>query len=378
MSSYRIAGKIIADNPGALENYRFVTINGKLVIDNPPDYMKLTRLARAYAETVRKSLNLLWRGYSHREATKILYDTLPNYVYLETAYKNARAIAENIRFYEENFSKNRVLADIRRFWLASRGNKWDKGNRNIKLIPMENHFEVLIKYPRDGSWIRARAFFGEKYVPLLKELIELANEREEGYGAVISFREYPRIHVQIPLLLYLKYFSILKPRGYGLVAGFDVNSDRLNVVVINGNANIVAMKTFWYSEVISHGFPKEKAKWLRLSALSEALKWCRRIGVDYMVFEDLTRVKAKRFTNSPYANRKIARFPKKQLLVHGVINALKQGFTIILVNPRGTSSSLAHKQVMRERGLDRHMASAYMIAYRGLKVIISHEKYHKT
>jgi len=50
------------------------------------------------------------------------------------------------------------------------------------------------------------------------------------------------------------------------VAGFDVNSDRLNVVVLDLDANIVALRTFWYSEVTSHGFPAEKAKWIRLNA----------------------------------------------------------------------------------------------------------------
>jgi len=52
---------------------------------------------------------------------------------------------------------------------------------------------------------------------------------------------------------------------------------------------------------------------------------------------------------NPYANRKITKFPKKQILAHGVVKALKQGFTVILINPRGTSNSLDHKQVMREK-----------------------------
>ncbi len=374
MSLYQIAGKIITDNPRTLENYRFVTINGKLVVDNPLDHMKLVRLARAYADAVRKSLNFIWKGYSHKEATKLLYDMLPNYVYLETAYKNAKAIAENIKFYEEKFDKDKVLADIRRFWIGSRGNKWDRGNRNIKLLPRDTYFEALIRYPWGCSWIKAKAFFGEKHIPLLEELIELANRREEGYGAIISFREYPRIHVQLPLWLYLKYFSTSKQRGYGLIAGFDINSDRLNVVIIDSDGNIVAMKTFWYSETISHGFSRDKAKWVRLNALSDALEWCRRIGVDYVVFEDLTRIRYRRFMSNPYVNRKIAKFPKKQILIHGVVKALKLGFTVILVNPKGTSNSITHKQIMREKGLDRHMASAYIIAYRGLKVIKNHEK----
>jgi len=115
MSLYRIAGRIIVDNPRTLEDFKFVTINGKLVVNNPLDHIKLIRLARAYANAVRKSLNLLWMGYSHKEATKLLYNLLPNYVYLETAFKNAKAIAENIKFHEESFGKNKVLADIRRF-----------------------------------------------------------------------------------------------------------------------------------------------------------------------------------------------------------------------------------------------------------------------
>ena len=374
MLSCQIAGKVIADNPRALENFRFVTVNGKLVIDSPPDHMKLVRLARIYASVVRKSLNLIWGGRTHKEVTKLLYNILPNYVYLETAFKNAKAIAENIRFYEESFGKNKVLADIRRFWVASRGNKWDRGNRNIKLIPKDSYFEVLIKYPWDGSWIKAKAFFGEEYIPLLKELRELANKRKEEYGTIISFREYPRIHIQIPLWIYLKYLSTPKPKGHGLVAGFDVNSDRINVTVLNGDGNMVTVKTFRYSETVSHGFPKEKAKWLRLNALSNALEWCKGIGVDYVVFEDLARIRHTKFTSNPYANRKITKFPKKQILIHGVIKALKLGFVAVLVNPRGTSNSVTHKQVMKEKGLDKHMASAYIVAYRGLKVIKNHRK----
>jgi len=76
-------------------------------------------------------------------------------------------------------------------------------------------------------------------------------------------------------------------------------------------------------------------KWIRLNALANALEWCRRIGVDYVVFEDLTRIKTKRFTSNPNANRKITKFPKKQLFRHGVIKTLKLDFTVILVNPKG-------------------------------------------
>ena len=204
---------------------------------------------------------------------------------------------------------------------------------------------------------------------MLKELEELSRRKEEGYGAVISFKHYPMIHLQIPLWLYLKYFSSPKPNGYSLFAGFDLNSDRLNVVVVNKDGEIIANKTWWYSDVTRPGFPKGKAMALRLNALSESLIFLSRVGVDYVVFEDLFLVKNMRFTRSKSGNRKVSRFAKRQMLIHGVIKALRSGFNVVLVNPKGTTNSEGHDKVMREKGFDRHTASAYLIALKGLEVI---------
>ena len=187
---------------------------------------------------------------------------------------------------EREDEKGEILhAKIKRFWLASRGNKSDKGNRNVKFHVFQDHVEVRVKDPW-GKWVYGKAYFGKEYLPLLHELEELASKKEEGYGAVISFKHYPMIYLQIPLWLYLKHFSSPKPNGYGLFAGFDLNSDRLNVVVINKEKKIITKRTFWYSEVVSHGFPKDKAMVLRLNSLSQALNFLSRVGVDYVVFED--------------------------------------------------------------------------------------------
>jgi len=75
----------------------------------------------------------------------------------------------------------------------------------------------------------------------------------------------------------------------------------------------------------------------------------------------------RRFTKSKSGNRRISRFAKRQLLTHGVIKALRLGFNVILANPKGTTNSKEHEKVMKERGFDRHTASAYLIALRGLE-----------
>lgn len=69
--------------------------------------------------------------------------------------------------------------------------------------------------------------------------------------------------------------------------------------------------------------------------------------------------------------RKMSRFSKSQMMIHGVIKTLKEGLTPILVDPRGTTKSREHEEVMRRLGLDRHTASAYLIALRGLRALIS-------
>jgi len=346
----------------AIENFQFITINGKVVFE---DKDRVIRIARAYSQVIKSAIKRLFDGKSIDELTKEFYNILPNYIYLETALKLAKTIVDGLLERE----KGKIIhARIRKFWFGSRGNKSDKGNRNVKFHVLEDHVEVKVKDPW-GKWIYGKAYLGREYLPLLHELEGLASNKVEGYGAVISFKHYPMIHLQIPLWLYLKYFSSPKPNGYNLVVGFDLNSDRLNVVVVNKEGSIVTFKTWWYSEVVSHGFPKGKAMALRLNALSQALNFLSRIGVDCVVLEDLFLVKRRKFTKSKSGNRKISRFAKKQLLIHGVIKALRLGFNVVLVNPKGTTNSEEHERVMREKGFDRHTASAYLIALKGLGML---------
>ncbi|QXJ34866.1 Uncharacterized protein J5U22_01413 [Saccharolobus shibatae] len=99
------------------------------------------------------------------------------------------------------------------------------------------------------------------------------------------------------------------------------------------------------------------------------MKFLAKIGVDYVVFEDLFVIKSRKFGKSRKGNRKISKFAKKQMIIHGVIKALRLGFNVILVNPKGTTNSEEHERLMRERGFDRHTASAYLIALKGLGTI---------
>ena len=161
------------------------TVIGRFVPETSEDYMKLARLAWSFRRAVELMTREIVNGTSMKDATKKLYHALPNYIYLESAYKHAKLIVEGCKF---NGCNPRHI-HVGRLFIVSRGNRWDRGNRNVKLTPREKWFEVLIKYPWDGSWIRCRAHFGQRYVPLVKELVKLAESGVEGYGARVVFRD---------------------------------------------------------------------------------------------------------------------------------------------------------------------------------------------
>ncbi|WP_218260322.1 hypothetical protein [Saccharolobus shibatae] len=48
----------------------------------------------------------------------------------------------------------------------------------------------------------------------------------------------------------------------------------------------------------------------------------------------------------------------------------RPNFNIILVNPKGTTKSEEHEGIMKEKGFDRHTASAYLIALKRLGMIM--------
>ena len=192
MLSYQMMRNRIIGSKEALENFQFVTINGRVLFNEKE---RVVRIARAYSQVVKSAIRPLFDGKSIDELTKEFYNVLLNYIYLETALKQAKTIVDGLLDRE----KDKILhAKIRKFWFASRGNKSDKGNRNVKFHVFQDHVEVRVKDPW-GKWVYGKAYFGKEYLPLLHELEELASKKEEGYGAVISFKHYPMIHLQIPL-----------------------------------------------------------------------------------------------------------------------------------------------------------------------------------
>ena len=222
---------------------------------------------------------------------------------------------------------------IRKLFIVSRGFSSNKGNRNIRLLSTN---ELQVNVPWKG-WLRFKVAFGERYISLVSELVKKALSRKLSYTAKIVFRNGKvYLHVSVPIELYLKHFSKGRAKGK-LVAGFDLNSDRINMVIVDRQGIIRDTKTEWFPEVTSHGFLSNKAHSIRLQTLAKLLNYAYYHGVSTVLFEDLDRIKKRRYTRSRTANRKITRFPKRKLLRYGIVMAMKYGFKVYLVNPAHTS-----------------------------------------
>ncbi len=333
-----------------------VTITGRIIPLNKDSYMELVLLAYRFRKSLIKAVKMYAKGINKNIIVKEITKEL-NLGYADTIYKLAKLIVEGARHNNSNPLKGR----IRKLFIASRGFAANKGNRNIRLLSTN---ELQVNIPRKG-WIRFKVVFGEQYIPLVNELVEKALSKELSYTAKIVFRNGKiYLHVSVPIELYLKYFRKGSAQGE-LVAGFDLNSDRINMVIVDKLGIIRDIKTEWFPEVTSHGFPRNKANTIRLQALAKLLNYAYYHGVSLIVFEDLDMIKRRRYTRSKTANRKITRFPKRKLLEYGIVMALKYKFKIYLVNPAYTSK--LGEKLRKELGSDKHTASAYVLIVKTLQ-----------
>jgi len=178
--------------------------------------------------------------------------------------------------------------------------------------------------------------------------------------------------VYVPLKLYTRYLGKkISRKGKSLhIADFDLNVDRINMVIINSSGELLDFKVKHFPEVAQHGFLKERAKDIRLKALSELIDYACYHDVEYFVFEKLGRMRRKK-TSNRNINRKLSKFPKKQFLTHAKVMVTKRGKKFCEVNPAFSSQDA--ELIARKLRLDTHTTSAYILAYRYSKSINAYQ-----
>jgi len=334
-----------------------VTVAGRIILPDNNSCIKPVLLANRFRKSLIKAVKMYAKGIERSVIVKEVTEEL-NLGYADTIYKLAKLIVKEVR----HNGSNQLKVGVRRLFIISRGFSSNNGNCNIRLLST-NGLQVNVSRK---EWVKFKVVFDKQCVPLINELVEKALSKKLSYTANIVFRDgKPYLHVSVLMELYLKYFRKVRAKGK-LIVSFNLNNDRTDMVVVDKLGIIRGVKTGWFPEIISHGFPRGKAHASRLQALVKLLDCAYHQGVKKVLFEDLERIKKPKYIRSRRANRKITRFPKRKLLEHEMVMAMKCGSKVHLVNLAYTSR--IEERIGGKFGLDRHTASAYLLALKYLGV----------
>jgi len=272
------------DNLGEVRGMReikeaFITFQGILIPRTKQDYERLVYLCYKFREAVKYATAKLHKNINI--TYKDLKSFVPNAWYCLDAMKIAKL-----------FSKAKRRPRIKKLFIMSTGNKYKKGNQNIKIDLESNN--VKVRDPFNKAWLN--------FTLKIDQRIKKYNF--DHYSVRIVFSEGKiRIYIIVPF----KQNTFVDGE---FVAGFDFNVDRVNMVIVDKLGIIRDIRNVHFHRVTSPGFPKNKAKDIRLKALAKLLDYARDHNCGIVVFENL-KFKNKTKTKSKAANRKIHNFACK-------------------------------------------------------------------
>ena len=308
------------------------------------------------------------------------YDILPNRRYVDGVLKliwstlrSARALGVDIRGLEL------------RQWLLfqSDGEPQARGNLNIRLL--EPGLGRVLTFWYDGSpeTVQVKHVVPKGYKQLVERLVSEANAKHIGYPARVYISDYGlgknglhvagEIQVMVPYKLYYEAMKRYdKPLG-DLATGIDVNVERLDVAVVSPSGRLKMVKTFWLDGTVHMGVRRKRAWSLIGETIHKMLHWLYHSGVSTIFLENPEVIGYLRYywvRNGERRGRKwnwkVSMF-RSRIIERVTWKASLYSIRVAYVDPRGTTHSKEHDEVMRRYGLDRHTASAYMITLKGLK-----------
>jgi len=313
-------------------------------------------------------------------AREVCYEILPNRRYVDgvatlihSTLKSARKLGVNIKDVEL------------KHWLLfqSEAEKEKKGNLNIRLTSVDTAEILVFNHEREPGRITVHIRTPKGYRKLLETLLEKALRNEVGYPARVVVEDYNfyssnlhlycNLQVMVPYNLYLETMKRYNQLRGNHVAGVDVNVDRINLAIVDRYGRLRDVKTFWFREVTSRGY-KRKPAWTRICQTIHAmLDYAYHHGVAVLVLENPKIIGYLRYywvrngdRKSKNYNYKVSVF-RNRMIETITYKAPLYAINVEHVNPRGTTSSREHDEIMRKHGLDRHTASAYLIALRGIE-----------
>ena len=305
---------------------------------------------------------------------KVIYEVIPNRRYTDGVIVLVRSIYESCRQLGIDFEEVELGG-----WLMFQQTEKEYPVRNITLKQGYEFWITTIDYNSNSERITIKLTIPKNYKLLLDKILE----EKQKHTARVVIKDYGvrknklwvhgEVQLTIPLDFYYKYMVRYR-RNYGrLYGGVDVNVDRINLAIIDRYGRLRDVKTFWFEDVARRGYSRRKARILIGMAVHGMLQYAYHHGVKTLFLENpsiLGRLRLIWIRNGRRLHRnynwKISVF-RSSVIETISMKAPVYSINTEYIDPKGTTHSKKHDEVMKKYGLDRHTASAYLIALKGIK-----------
>jgi len=304
----------------------------------------------------------------------LAYEIIPNRRYADGVVTLVRSIYESCRQLRIDF-KSVELSN----WLMFQQSELEYPARNIALKSGLEFHITTVDYNKKTYRDVVEPIIPKSYKSLLDKVLE---ERRKYTGRVVvksygirkdSLWVRGEVQITIPIDFYYKHMTRYRESKGSLIGGIDVNVDRLNLAIIDEKGNLRDYKTFWFSEAVARGFSRRSARSTIGAKIHEMLSYVYHHNVKTLFLENpgvlgklkLLWVRSGDRGHENY-NYKVSVF-RSSVIEMIALKAPLYSINVKYVDPKGTTNSEEHDEAMKRYGLDRHTASAYLVALRGLR-----------
>jgi len=325
----------------------------------------------ARSTPILPATDISWKNTFRRA----IYEVIPNRRYADGVIVLVRGIYESCRQLGVDF-RSVELGD----WLMFQQAESEYPVRDITLKNDLSFHITTIDYSGESGRVVVKPTIPNNYRHLLEKIVE----EKQKHSARVVIKDYGvrknrlwvhgEIQLTIPLEFYHKHMTRFR-RNYGrLYGGVDVNTDRINLAIVDEDGKLRDTYTFWFREVTARGFPKRRARSIIGVKVHEMLRYAYHHGVKMLFLENpdvLGRLKLLWIRNGTRLhsnfNWRVAVF-RSRIVKMIALKASLYSIRVEYVDPKGTSHSEEHDEIMRRHRLDRHTASAHLIALKGLNI----------
>jgi len=217
----------------------------------------------------------------------IAYGVVPNRRYADGAVTLVMGIYESCRALGVDF-KGVELGN----WLMFQQSELEYPNRNITLKPNYEFHVTTIRFDGSIGRVVLKPTISKTYKALLDAIL---TERVKYMGRVVidgvgvrnnQLWLHGEVQVTVPMDVYYEHMVRHRRNAGRLLGGVDVNSDRINLAIVDEDGELIDHKTFWFSEASRKGFSRHSAWSIIGMRIHEMLNYAYHHGVRALFLEN--------------------------------------------------------------------------------------------